>query len=145
MTAWWVEWSELAGELNRRRVADTDGLEAVLDEVELQALLSGRTMQVDIWSPRRRSEAPVLVQILIGDQRRGCLLWHEDGESFAAVDPSVTAPPDDVRYSRVDGAHLVDACCARIEPRTARDALICSLLLGRRQIESVAWEPVPAD
>jgi hypothetical protein len=143
--SWCLEWAAPDGGLTRTVVTGVDGLDAALDDIGLSAVLGCRTYEVDMWRVTRSSGDPVLIQFLVGHSRRGCLLWHEDGESFAAVDRAVPALPDEIEYVRVDGRHLMEPVCARLRPETVRDALAAYLLTDDRPGTSLDWVLAPAD
>jgi hypothetical protein len=142
---WCIEWPAPDGGLSRTVVSGVDGLDGVLADVGLAAVVGCRTYQVDMWRTRCSAGDPLLIQFLVGHPLRGGLLWHEDGETFAAVDHVVPELPNEIEYVRVDRTHLMDPCCARLLPGTVQDALAAYLLTGERPESVLDWIVAPAD
>lgn len=145
---WCLEWAAPeASDLSRRIVSGVDELEAALDEIEFEALIHDRVYQVDMrrLSRRLRDGDPILIQVLIGDPRLGCLLWHEDGETFAATEHDVAEPAADVSYVRIGGVHVMDPCCMQIRSISARNALVLFVMTNIRPETSLDWLPAPMD
>jgi hypothetical protein len=128
-------------------VSSVDKLEDALDEIEFEALIQDRVYQVDMrrLSYQPRDGDPVLIQILIGDPSVGCLLWHEDGETFSATERDVAKPTVGMSYVRMGGVHAMETCCMQIRSTTARDALVLFVMTNSRPDISLEWVLAPMD
>ncbi len=121
-----------------------DDLESALDRIACEALERNLTFEVDLGSPPLAEDDPLLVQFTIGDVQRAGLLWHIDGRTFAAVDPTVPPAAGDLQCVRFDGPWSYEPCASRLSPATMRQAVISYHLTDRRP-EGLLWTELEAD
>lgn len=143
-SAWHFRWRPPGMSIQSATVSDVEELDQLLDGLGFTAALFGTPLQVDMIPLDRPSADPLMLQFVIGDAARTSLVWHLDGQAFAAVQRGVESPGDPLEFAGLFGRDSVDAEDARLLPEPLREMLIATLLTAGRP-HGLDWHEMPMD
>jgi hypothetical protein len=131
-------------DVSRMVVRNLSEFDSTWDRLGRLARARDLNYQVDLQASPLRDGDPILIQFLVGVTDRSSLLWHEDGECWAAIDLRLSLWHEDIRFARFHGIGCAPPTETRIAQHTVGEALAV-YLLTRERTRSLHWGEIETD